>query len=55
MIPLNDMKPKHVLALYRIGRAKGRGLEPFLKHPRDMIELRKKVQRLQRSKKLVSK
>ena len=46
------MKPKHVLALYRIGRAKGRGLEPFLKHPRAMIALRKKALR---AEKLVSK
>ena len=45
MIPLNNMKPKHVLALYRIGRAKGRGLEPFLKHPHAMIALRKAAQR----------
>lgn len=41
MIPSNNMQPKHVLALYRIGRTKGRGLEPFLKHPRAMIALRK--------------
>ena len=52
MIPLNSMKPKHVLALYRIGRAKGRGLEPFLKHPHAMIALRKEAQRVE---KLVSK
>jgi hypothetical protein len=52
MIPLNDMKPKHVLALHRIGRAKGRGLEPFLKNPRAMIALRKEAQRVG---KLVSK
>jgi len=48
MIPLNDMKPKHVLALYRIGRTKGRGLEPFLKHPRAMIALRKAAQRVEK-------
>ena len=52
MIPLNDMKPKHVLALYRIGKAKGKGLEPFLKHPRDMIALREAALR---AGKLVSK
>ena len=52
MIPLSNMKPKHVLALYRIGRAKGRGLEPFLKHPRALIALRKAAQRVG---KLVSK
>lgn len=52
MIPLSNMKPKHVLALYRIGRAKGRGLEPFLKHPRALIALRKAAQR---AEKLVSK
>ncbi|CAB4156302.1 hypothetical protein UFOVP1064_20 [uncultured Caudovirales phage] len=52
MIPLNNLKPKYVLALYRIGKAKGRGLAPFLKHPRDMIALRKEAQRVG---KLVSK
>ena len=52
MIPLNNMKPKHVLALYRIGKTKGRGLEPFLKHPRDMIALRKAAAK---AEKLVSK
>lgn len=41
---LEKMKPEHVLALYRVGR--GRGLAPFLKHPRAMIVLRNAAQRI---------
>lgn len=51
MIPVLVMRTKHVLALYRIGRAKGRGLEPFLKHPRDMIALRKAAEERKADKK----